>query len=135
MQFSQPKSSQLAWSQPQCLACQCIVTWQQLLRFGPLLEQVRHIAMLHYVLNACAANACCEGDFLAWSANSPGLLRLLCCTCRWAFSIWGVIFALQGAGAIYAALPMGYRSPAKRAAVNTIGTQLATSAIAMPTAA
>ncbi|WIA36226.1 hypothetical protein OEZ86_007560 [Tetradesmus obliquus] len=39
----------------------------------------------------------------------------------WAFSIWGVIFALQGAGAIYAALPMGYRSPAKRAAVNTIG--------------
>jgi hypothetical protein len=43
---------------------------------------------------------------------------------RWAFSIWGIIFALQGAGAIYAALPMGYQSPAKRAAVNTIGTRL-----------
>eukprot|EP00882_Tetradesmus_deserticola_P001284 GHRQ01001388.1.p1 GENE.GHRQ01001388.1~~GHRQ01001388.1.p1 ORF type:complete len:318 (+),score=87.53 GHRQ01001388.1:246-1199(+) len=39
----------------------------------------------------------------------------------WAFSIWGIIFALQGVGAIYAALPMGYASPAKRAAVNTIG--------------
>lgn len=41
--------------------------------------------------------------------------------CSWAFSIWGLIFALQGAGVLYAALPLHYDSPAKRAAVNAIG--------------
>lgn len=47
---------------------------------------------------------------------------LLLVACRWAFSIWGVIFALQGAGVIYAALPRGYTDDGwKAAAVNAIG--------------
>eukprot|EP01062_Namystynia_karyoxenos_P016446 TRINITY_DN16002_c0_g1_i2.p2 TRINITY_DN16002_c0_g1~~TRINITY_DN16002_c0_g1_i2.p2 ORF type:complete len:292 (+),score=97.76 TRINITY_DN16002_c0_g1_i2:85-876(+) len=29
----------------------------------------------------------------------------------WAFSIWGIIFALQGAGAVYQAIPTGYGNP------------------------
>ena len=39
----------------------------------------------------------------------------------WAFSIWGIIFLLQGAGVIYAALPADNAVPWKRQAINTIG--------------
>jgi len=46
---------------------------------------------------------------------------LLTCWNAWPCSIWGVIFALQGAGALYAALETGYQKPSKCAAVNAVG--------------
>jgi hypothetical protein len=70
--------------------------------------------------NILAAEIC----ITSIDVQCQSMTDLLCLCCRWAFSIWGIIFALQGAGAIYAALPMGYQSPAKRAAVNTIGAWL-----------
>jgi hypothetical protein len=36
-------------------------------------------------------------------------------------SIWGVIFTLQGAAAVYAAMEAGYQMPGKCAAVNAVG--------------
>eukprot|EP00775_Hariotina_reticulata_P004487 gene4486-biopygen6228 len=39
----------------------------------------------------------------------------------WAFSIWGLIYMLQGAGVIYAAVPAGYQMHWKKAAVNAVG--------------
>lgn len=36
-------------------------------------------------------------------------------------SIWGVIFSLQGAAAVYAAMEAGYQMPGKCAAVNAVG--------------
>lgn len=40
----------------------------------------------------------------------------------WAFSIWGIIFTLQGAATIYQALPQGYQESGwKRVIVNQIG--------------
>lgn len=42
--------------------------------------------------------------------------------CRWAFSIWGLIFGLEGIGTIYQALPYGYNSEGtKQRIVNAIG--------------
>lgn len=44
-------------------------------------------------------------------------------TPRWAFSIWGIIFALQGAGIVYAILPHGYSAAesVKLRVVNAVG--------------
>lgn len=40
----------------------------------------------------------------------------------WAFSIWGLIFSLEGIGTIYQALPYGYNSEGtKQRIVNAIG--------------
>lgn len=45
------------------------------------------------------------------------------CGGRWAFSIWGLIFALEGLGVIYAAMPQGYNESGwKERTVNAIGT-------------
>lgn len=42
--------------------------------------------------------------------------------CRWAFSIWGLIFGLEGVGTIYQALPYGYNAEGtKQRIVNAIG--------------
>ena len=44
------------------------------------------------------------------------------CGDRWAFSIWGLIFALEGLGVMYAALPHGYNEGGwKERTVNAIG--------------
>ena len=41
---------------------------------------------------------------------------------RWAFSIWGIIFLLQGAGVVYQFLPHGYGVDGWQARIiNTIG--------------
>ena len=56
----------------------------------------------------------------AWctvSNSCVGLLAVCVCVC----SIWGVIFTLQGAAAVYAALETGYQMPGKCAAVNAVG--------------
>lgn len=46
-----------------------------------------------------------------------------CVSNSWAFSIWGLIFALEGLGVIYAALPHGYNEGGwKERTVNAIGT-------------
>eukprot|EP00884_Botryococcus_braunii_P017679 jgi/Botrbrau1/4595/Bobra.60_2s0081.1 len=39
----------------------------------------------------------------------------------WAFSIWGLIFGLQGLGTIYQLLPGGYQDGSKKRIVNSIG--------------
>ena len=45
-----------------------------------------------------------------------------CVSNSWAFSIWGLIFALEGLGVIYAALPYGYNESGwKERTVNAIG--------------
>lgn len=41
--------------------------------------------------------------------------------CRWAFSVWGLIFGLQGLGAIYQLLSGGYQDGSKKRIVNSIG--------------
>ena len=42
--------------------------------------------------------------------------------CRWAFSIWGIIFLLQGLGVVYQWLPQGYGNDGWKARIiNTIG--------------
>lgn len=41
--------------------------------------------------------------------------------CRWAFSIWGIIFGLQGVGVIYQLLPKGYSQEGKKRIVNSVG--------------
>lgn len=44
-------------------------------------------------------------------------------TCSWAFGIWVLVYALQGAGTIYQLLPHGYAPDgAKQRIVNSIGT-------------
>lgn len=40
---------------------------------------------------------------------------------RWAFSIWGIIFALEGVGVIYQLLPKGYGQEGKKRIVNSVG--------------
>ena len=40
---------------------------------------------------------------------------------RWAFSIWGVIWLLQGAATLHQALQSGYEKPWKKALVNAVG--------------
>lgn len=40
---------------------------------------------------------------------------------RWAFSIWGIIFALQGVGIVYQLLPRGYGQEGKKRIVNSVG--------------
>lgn len=43
-------------------------------------------------------------------------------SCRWAFSIWGIIFALQGLGTVYQAMPQGYTPDGwKQRIVNSVG--------------
>ncbi len=50
------------------------------------------------------------------------LVNLHCGGGRWAFSIWGLIFALEGLGVIYAAVPQGYNESGwKERTVNAIG--------------
>ena len=42
--------------------------------------------------------------------------------CRWAFSIWGIIFLLQGVGVVYQWLPQGYGNDGWKARIiNSIG--------------
>lgn len=42
--------------------------------------------------------------------------------CRWAFSIWGLIFALQGLGIVYQLMPQGYTPDGwKQRIVNSVG--------------
>ena len=42
--------------------------------------------------------------------------------CRWAFSIWGVIFALEGVGTVYQLMPHGYTPDGwKQRIVNSVG--------------
>jgi hypothetical protein len=77
--------------------------------------------VVSYVLFILINTLANKGFFGPTNADVSKEYRTPLTPAGWAFSIWGVIFALQGAGAIYAALPMGYNSPAKRAAVNTIG--------------
>ena len=51
------------------------------------------------------------------------LVNIHCGGGRWAFSIWGLIFALEGLGVIYAAMPQGYNEGGwKERTVNAIGT-------------
>ena len=46
-----------------------------------------------------------------------------CVSNSWAFSIWGLIFALEGLGVVYAALPHGYDEDGwKERTVNAVGT-------------
>lgn len=61
-----------------------------------------------------------------WHVVCGILFYNLCCALpcsRWAFSIWGLIFALQGAGVVYQATSTGYQMTWKRSAVETIGEQ------------
>ena len=45
--------------------------------------------------------------------------------CRWAFSIWGIVFLLQGVGVVYQWLPQGYGNDGWKARmINTIGESL-----------
>ena len=58
--------------------------------------------------------------------NQLDLTRALSLTgrpaCSWAFSIWGLIFTLQGLGVIYTLIPWGYASGGwKERVINTIG--------------
>ena len=43
------------------------------------------------------------------------------CAHRWAFSIWGIIFALQGVGVIYQLMSRGYGQEGKKRIVNSVG--------------
>jgi len=51
------------------------------------------------------------------SARFPTMLT----PAGWAFSIWGIIFLLQGFGVVYQLLPYGYDDPWKARIINTIG--------------
>lgn len=57
-------------------------------------------------------------------------VRRITCTvssaaaCSWAFSIWGIIFLLQGVGVVYQWLPQGYGNDGWKARIiNSIGAQ------------
>jgi len=57
-------------------------------------------------------------------------VRRITCTvssaaaCGWAFSIWGIIFLLQGVGVVYQWLPQGYGNDGWKARIiNSIGAQ------------
>jgi len=53
------------------------------------------------------------------SITCPGLGAA---ACRWAFSIWGIIFLLQGVGVVYQWLPQGYGNDGWKARIiNSIG--------------
>lgn len=71
----------------------------------------------------CAHN--CHQATNAHGSPIPNALRLSphgSCCCRYAFAIWGLIFALQGAGVVYQVLPSGYRAGGwKTNVVNRIG--------------
>lgn len=61
------------------------------------------------------------GTFGATNADVSAKFPTPLTPAGWAFSIWGVIFLLQGAATVYQALPMGYDQPWKRAVVQAIG--------------
>ena len=77
----------------------------------------------------CPGLACRSGLQLAGLAHVAGIdsgsqrLMYSCHgACRWAFSIWGLIFGLEGVGTIYQALPYGYNAEGtKQRIVNAIG--------------
>ena len=50
-----------------------------------------------------------------------GQMQIVSCAHRWAFSIWGIIFALQGVGVVYQLLPRGYSQEGKKRIVNSVG--------------
>lgn len=74
--------------------------------------------VLLIVVNAATQTGFLGDDNATISARFPTLLT----PAGWAFSIWGIIFLLQGLGVVYQFLPYGYASDGEKARIiNTIG--------------
>ena len=77
-----------------------------------------------YVAVHCLSRACVLISCLYAMFPSPASLykNALAVVTRWAFSIWGLIFGLEGLGVIYAAMPQGYNEGGwKERTVNAVG--------------
>jgi hypothetical protein len=86
----------------------------------PLALRVSNV--VNYVLLVVVNTLANQGLFGPNNADVSKQYQTPLTPAGWAFSIWGVIFALQGAGVIYAALPRGYTDDGwKAAVVNAIG--------------
>jgi hypothetical protein len=74
--------------------------------------------VLLIVVNAATQTGLLGDDNATISARFPTLLT----PAGWAFSIWGIIFLLQGLGVVYQFLPHGYGPDGEKARIiNTIG--------------
>jgi hypothetical protein len=74
--------------------------------------------VLLIIVNAATQTGLLGDDNATISARFPTLLT----PAGWAFSIWGIIFLLQGLGVVYQFLPQGYGPDGEKARIiNTIG--------------
>ena len=86
----------------------------------PLRLRVANAAtyILLIIVNAATQTGLLGDDNATISARFPTLLT----PAGWAFSIWGIIFLLQGLGVVYQFLPQGYGPDGEKARIiNTIG--------------
>lgn len=80
------------------------------------------IYVLLIIVNVATQTGLLGDDNATISARFPTLLT----PAGWAFSIWGIIFLLQGLGVVYQFLPYGYSGDGEKARIiNTIGEGLA----------
>lgn len=74
--------------------------------------------VLLIIVNVATQTGLLGDDNATISARFPTLLT----PAGWAFSVWGIIFLLQGVGVVYQLLPYGYNGDGEKARIiNTIG--------------